>query len=173
MLQHIIKYFIKSFSVAIIIIFSGGLIHFFILEPSTVNGRSMENTLFDSNIVIIDKLSLLLFKPRRGQLVSAFDEFEELFLVKRIIGLPGESIIIKEGKIFIVDLTGNTSELNEPYLKENNSTFPEIGIEEHFGVINENEYFLLGDNRKRSVDSRRYGTVHRSRIIGAARKTSF
>ena len=173
MLKIALVYLVRSVSLFLAILAIGGLAHFLILEPSQVSGRSMEPNFFDEEIILIEKISPLLSELKRGQVVSVFDEFENLLLVKRIVGLPGERVILIEGDVYIVTPGGNNVLLEEPYLPESGTTFPEGGSEAHYGVIGKNQYFLLGDNRERSVDSRRYGNVHRSQIVGIIRKLPF
>lgn len=152
------------------IFLTGALGHFFILEPTEVNGRSMEATLFDQDVIGIEKISLLFKTPKRGQIVSVFDEYNNILLVKRVIGMPGEQVVIKAGHVFIIDQSGNETELDESYLQRGTVTLPSTGKEAVYPVIPDNEYFIMGDNRTRSTDSRSYGTVHRSEIIGLVRQ---
>ena len=168
-LRGFFLYIEYSVSILLTIFLIGAIAHFLIIEPSEVNGRSMEDTLHDEDLLIIDKLALLFHAPDRGQIISLFDEHNDLLLVKRVIGLPGEQVIIRGGKVYIVDIYGNESLLDEPYLKQGLVTLPVAGKEAVYPVIPENEYFVLGDNRVRSTDSRNYGTVHRANIIGVAR----
>lgn len=173
MLRTVFLYLVKSMLIFSVVFSIGGFFHFFILEPSEVNGRSMEGTLIDQQIILINKVALLISKPRRGQIVSVFDEYDNLLLVKRIVGLPGEQVIIRDGQVYIISREGSVLRLDENYLNKNTLTLPEEGIEAHYGVIGEAEYFLLGDNRARSVDSRRYGTIHRSQIVGLVHRLPF
>ena len=170
MLKGVLKFSLKSFLVFLVIAVTGGLGHFFVLEPTEINGRSMEDALLDKDIIAIEKLSLLFSKPRRGQIVSIFDESSNFLLVKRIIGLPGEQVIIKRGKVFIVDSEGIESQLDEPYLKDGTATSGQNGQETTYPPLAKHEYFVLGDNRSRSTDSRTTGPVHRSNIIGVVKR---
>lgn len=165
----IFRFSLRSFSILLIIFLSGAIGHFFILEPTEVNGRSMEATLHDEDTIAIEKVSLLFLEPKRGQIVSVFDEHNDILLVKRIVGLPGEQVVIKNGSVFIVDTQGNELALEEPYLSPGTRTLPSSGKEAVYPVIPENSYFVMGDNRTRSTDSRSYGPVHRSNLIGAVR----
>ncbi len=131
MLRTVLFYTGQSILIFLAVFLAGAFLHFFVFEPSEVNGRSMEGTLIDQQIIIIDKISLLFTKPKRGQVVSVFDEYENLLLVKRIVGLPGEQIIIKNGHVFIVQTNGSVLELEENYLTKNTPTIPEKGIEAH------------------------------------------
>lgn len=169
MLKEVLKFSTKSMIIFLLIIIVSGVGHFFIIEPTEVNGRSMEETLNDSEVIVIEKMTLLFSAPERGQIVSVLDEVDKILLVKRIVGLPGEQVIIKDGKVFVIDGSGQTIELDEPYLTEGTITLPSTGKEAIYPTLGEHEYFILGDNRRRSTDSRVSGPVHRSDIIGVVR----
>jgi signal peptidase I len=165
-----IRYLIQVAKLASIgILFIAGA-HFFVIQPSEVNGRSMENTLIDGDIILIDKFSLLFRKPHRGDIISVIRKDCEDKLVKRVIGLPGEQVIIENGEVFIVSQDGTKTKLNEPYLEKNRKTFPPTGMSYNYPIISENRYFIMGDNRLESYDSRSYGSIHRSEIIGVIRQ---
>lgn len=166
-LKRAFHYHLLAISILFVILLSGAIGHFFIFEPTEVNGRSMEPTYFDEDEIFIEKISLLLSKPQRGDIVSLIDEDSDILLIKRIIGLPGEQIHIKNGRVFIRQTDGTEEELKEPYLKYGTITLPMTEKEYLYPVIPEDHYFVIGDNRMRSTDSRSYGPVHRNSIIGA------
>lgn len=131
-----------------------------------VEGASMEPTLTDEDNLIVDKISYRFRDPERFDIiVFPFQYQEETYYIKRIIGLPGETVRIDEnGNIYI-----NDEILQESYGKE--VIRPEhIGIAFEPIVLGEDEYFVLGDNRNNSSDSRTeaVGNIHRSEIIGRA-----
>ncbi len=159
----------RSFSVLALIAVFGGVGHFFIVEPTEVNGRSMEESLHDEDVIVIEKLTLLFSKPERGQIVSVLDASSDVLLVKRIVGLPGEQVIIRHGKVFIVGTDGVEFQLEEPYLQKETVTLPRSGSEAEYPVLGEYEYFVMGDNRERSTDSRVSGAFHRADIVGIVR----
>lgn len=120
----------------------------FVGQRTVVSGSSMENTLSDGDNLIVDKLSYRFGKPERYDIVVfKFQHEENTYYIKRIIGLPGETVQIdQEGTIYI-----NGSELTESY---GNEVIQEAGLAEEPFVLGENEYFVLGDNRNGSSDSR-------------------
>lgn len=131
-----------------------------------VEGASMEPTLADEDNLIVDKISYRFRDPERFDIiVFPFQYQEETYYIKRIIGLPGETVRIDEnGNIYI-----NDEILQESYGKE--VIRPEhVGIAFEPIVLGEDEYFVLGDNRNNSSDSRTeaVGNIHRSEIIGRA-----
>ena len=120
----------------------------FIIANSKVPSGSMENTIMTGDRVIGSRLSYLFDEPKRGDIVifkhPTGPGNEVTTLVKRVIGLPGETVDIKDGKVYI-----NGEELEEPYLKE------PMDPEEEFHVeVKEGCYLMLGDNRNHSADAR-------------------
>lgn len=129
------------------------LINKFIIIKAEVISGSMMDTLEIGDVYLGNRLSYLFSDPERGEIVffKAPDKEEETY-VKRIIGLPGEKIEIKDGKVYIND---STEPLDEPYLREK-------PFKEDFGPVTvpENSYFMLGDNRNHSSDSRAWHTFY-------------
>ena len=124
---------------------------------------SMEPNFWEGQRLLINKVVYKIHEPERGDVIifRPPNNQRETF-IKRIIGLPGESVEIKEGTVYIHQEDGNVLLLDEPYIKEP-STRSFKG-----GTIPENEYFVLGDNRNISNDSRNGWTVPRNNIIGKA-----
>ncbi|MFH1712158.1 MAG: signal peptidase I [Patescibacteria group bacterium] len=171
MLKILLKFSAQSFLIFIVIITIGGFGHFFIVEPTEVEGRSMENFLFDKDIIVIEKMYLLFSSPRRGQTISVLDEENNILLVKRIVALPGETVTIRDGKIFLINANGTEWQLEENYLSADIMTLPANGeATTSYPTLAKNEYFIMGDNREHSTDSRNYGPVHRNKIVGVVRK---
>lgn len=136
-------------------------IRYFLFQPFVVNGQSMEPNFSDGNYLIIDELSYRLREPHRGEVIVFESPVDSTRLIKRIIGLPGETIQIENDKIKIYN-NDNYQILDETeYLPEEIQTIGDVKI-----VLNENEYFVLGDNRLASYDSRRFGPIFREDIIG-------
>ncbi len=138
----------------------------FVGQRTEVDGASMEATLSDGDNLIVDKISYRFSDPQRFDIiVFPFRYKEETYYIKRIIGLPGETVQIdEEGNIYI-----NGKVLQESYGKE--IIRPEnIGIASEPVVLGEDEYFVMGDNRNNSNDSRAeiVGNIHRDDIIGKA-----
>jgi signal peptidase I len=140
-------------------------IYLLILQPHRIKGESMEPNFFDAEFILTDKVSYRFGKPQRGEVIvfKAPPEMEEEY-IKRIIGLPGESISIKDNKVFI-----NGKQIIESYL---DPTLPTSGgyflQEGEIKVIPPDAYFVLGDNRTHSSDSRAWGFVPKSDITGRA-----
>jgi signal peptidase I len=137
-------------------------IRFFLFEPFLVKGESMEPNFHNFDYLIVDKLTYHLREPQRGEVIVFRPPFEErVYYIKRIIGLPLEKLIIEESKITIFNKEHPQGfVLNEPYL-QNHYTAGKIEIN-----LGPDEYFVLGDNREVSYDSRKWGPVKRERIVG-------
>lgn len=142
------------------------VIRFFIAAPYVVSGASMDPTFHDWHYLIIDRVSYKLGDPERGDVV-VFDlpSNTSRSLIKRVIGLPGETVIINGNSVTIQnDENPAGFVLDEPYLDAKNLG----GISEMQMTLAANEYFVLGDNRKVSADSRIWGTLPREDIVGRA-----
>lgn len=140
------------------------LVTTFVVQKNVVDGDSMNPTLSDADQLLTDKLSYRLGDPQRFDIIVFPYEHEKgVYYVKRIIGMPGESIRIDvEGRIFI-----NGELLEEKY---GNGVIKDPGIAVSDYTLGKNEYFVLGDNRNDSIDSRfiQVGPVKREKILGRA-----
>lgn len=135
------------------------LLRTFVFQMALVNQISMEPTLHEGQMLIISKINYLVGDPQRGQIVVLKDNVENKLLIKRVIGLPGETIQLKDGKVYInqQELKDYTASPTYPYLQDK-------------WQLGEGEYFMLGDNREHSRDSRadNIGPVNRANIVGEA-----
>lgn len=140
------------------------LIIHFVGQRTEVSGSSMENTLSDGDNLIVDKISYRFHEPERYDIIIFPYQYEEdTFYIKRIIGLPGESVRIDDaGNIYI-----NGELLSENYGRE---VMENPGTARDEITLGEDEYFVLGDNRNNSSDSRdpSVGTIHKEDIVGRA-----
>ncbi len=151
------------FYIAFVILATWLILHF-VGQRTVVDGSSMNDTLMDGDNLIVEKLSYRFGDPQRFDII-VFRPYEDSneYYIKRIIGLPGETVRIdKDGTIYI-----NGDVLEENYGKE---TIERPGRAQEEILLGENEYFVLGDNRNNSTDSRyeRVGNVKRSSIVGKA-----
>jgi len=148
---------------AIVIIAMFLIIHF-VGQRTEVSGTSMENTLNDGDNLIVDKISYRFRNPERFDIIIFPYQYEEdTYYIKRIIGLPGETVQIdEEGNIYI-----DGEVLNESYGRE---VIQNPGLAKDAIKLEEDEYFVLGDNRNNSSDSRdpSVGIIYRTDIIGRA-----
>ena len=136
----------------------------FVGQRTVVLGSSMEPTLQDGDNLITDKITYRLIEPKRFDIVVfPYKENTSKLLIKRIIGMPGEKVQIKNGKVYI-----NDTELKDDVY--GNALMGDEGIVGDPVVLAADEYFVLGDNRNHSQDSRfaSVGNIHRDDIIGRA-----
>lgn len=133
----------------------------YVANHTTVDGASMEPALYDGDNLIIEKLSYLTGEPQRFDVI-VFRHSADTNYIKRIVGLPGEKVRIEEGKIYI-----NERPIYDSY---GDGTMTEAGIAEKTLTLGGDEYFVLGDNRDGSEDSRdkAVGLVKKSQILGRA-----
>ena len=138
-------------------------VRYFLVQPFIVNGASMEDSFHDGDYVLIDEISYRFREPERGDVVVfRFSRNMSQFFIKRIIGLPGETVEIKGDKVIIFnDNNPDGILLEESYLSSGQHTGGDLKMK-----LGQNEYFVLGDNRLNSFDSRRWGAVDRSTITG-------
>jgi len=169
--------FLKDVIIIIVIVM---IIRTFFVMPFQINGQSMADSYYDREFIIVDRLSYREFpvlgalqEVERGDVViftPGVDEDRKYF-IKRVIGLPGDTIEISDGKVYVQELSvGEFIELNESgYLNEENngSTFVSGNLESNTYVVPDGQYFVLGDNRTQSTDSRRCfrSCVNRSEYI--------
>lgn len=148
------KKFMKEIGSYLIIIVVVLLIKQFAFTLVKVNGTSMEKTLYNGNIMILNRLDT---KFAREDIVVIDKSVEGNLIIKRIIGLPGEKIACEEGIIYI-----NDTEYEDKYANGMTSDFEEI-------TLKNDEYFVLGDNRLVSLDSRYFGPVNKKAILGSSK----
>jgi signal peptidase I len=134
--------------------------HFF-LQSVRVVGISMTPTLQDSQRYLLNRWVLFLRAPHRDDIVVLRDPSDNGYSVKRVVAVAGDSVEIDNGHVYV-----NSRQLQEPYLTPGTATFPSPTNERHSFTCSKNEFFVLGDNRPRSIDSRVYGPVPRANILG-------
>jgi len=154
----LLEVFVTSFAIFL-------FVYLLILQPHKIKGNSMEPNLHDGEYLLTDKLTYRFGLPQRGDIivfkppVNQEDEY-----IKRIIGLPGETISIKNGKFYI-----NDKELDEKYLPSDIYTKGKSFLQNDKEItVPENSYFVAGDNREYSSDSRYWGFITKSEITGKA-----
>lgn len=137
------------------------LISHYVLQSVRVAGASMWPALNNSDRCFLNRLIYHFRAPRRGEIVVVKDPTDGSYCVKRIVGLPGELLYFKNGDLFV-----NGKELNEPYLPAFTRTFTPQQVQQESVACGKDRYFVLGDNRNNSFDSRFYGPVSRQNILG-------
>lgn len=141
------------------------VVYLFFFQVGVVNGTSSYPTIADGERFVTDKISYRFYSPAKGDFVVINSpKNNNIDLIKRIVGLPGETIMISDGSIFL-----NGKLLTEDYLQPGIKTFSESFLSEKMPYeIPINNYFVLGDNRSHSSDSRDFGPIPRELIVGKA-----
>ncbi len=154
--------FIKLAVVAGVTIF---LVRYFLFKPFYVKGASMEPNFREHEYLIIDELTYRFREPQRGDvIVFKYPENPKEYFLKRIVGLPGETIKIMEGQVIIYNKNFPEGKvISEPYLPDDLKT-----VGERVAVLSDEQYFVLGDNRFNSHDSRGFGPIERELVVGRA-----
>ncbi len=148
----------------VLIIIVAILIKMFVFSPIKVNGNSMSPTLMDGDIMILNEIGYHLNGLERFDIAVASIDGERL--IKRVIGLPGEKIEYRDNNLYV-----NDELIVENFKHEDTDDFSlsELDVE----VVPENHYFLVGDNRSNSKDSRVIGFIHQSKIMGKTKVIVF
>ncbi len=158
---------LEILEVALIAVISVFLIRTFLVQPFLVSGESMAPNFSNGDYLLVDELTYRFRLPERGEVaVFKYTQGGQVYFIKRVIGLPGEEVKIQEGKIVIFnDENPEGLILKEPYLPMGLAT---LGGGDKVS-LGKDEYFVLGDNRSASFDSRSWGVVHKKDIVGLAR----
>lgn len=151
---------LETLVIAVVVVF---IVRYFIAQPFLVSGSSMEPNFSTGNYLLVDELTYRFRPPERGEvIVFRYPLDRRSFYIKRIIGLPGEEVLIRDGSVTVKDAAKKIV-LHEAYLNN-------IETRGNFDVnLGPNEYFVMGDNRDFSFDSRSWGPLNRQDIIGLAR----
>jgi len=136
-------------------------VRYFLVQPFYVKGASMEPNFYDHEYLIIDELSYRFRIPERGEIVVfRYPREPSQFFIKRVVALPGETVEITGGEVVIYNTEHpNGLKLDEEYLTETTSGKERV-------TLGPDEYFVLGDNRDSSLDSRSFGALNKDNIIG-------
>lgn len=138
-------------------------VRLFVAQPFIVDGESMYPTFTNGDYLIVDELSYRFNEPQRGDVVVfKYPGDEKVFYIKRIIGLPGETVSIDRGQVTVTQTNGTPLSLNEPYVIAEDATY---SLDSTLG---KDQYFVMGDNRPRSSDSRVWGALPKDLIMGRA-----
>ncbi|MCA9360661.1 signal peptidase I [Candidatus Nomurabacteria bacterium] len=159
--EHPLTEIVRFSIIAILIVIP---IRMFIAQPFIVSGASMDNTFHSGQYLIVDQVTYLFEKPSRGDvIVFRYPKDPSKFFIKRVIGLPGDTLSIENSRVTIVnEANPDGFTLDEPYIKSMEPTSP------FTETLGEREYFVMGDNRDQSSDSRSWGVLQEERIVGRA-----
>ncbi|HRH23166.1 MAG TPA: signal peptidase I [Candidatus Magasanikbacteria bacterium] len=159
-LSKVALFFLEIIKISILAAITIISVRYFLFKPFYVKGQSMEPTFHERDYLIIDEISYRFRTPERGEIVVFKSPINTDFYLKRIIALPGERVKVENNTVIV-------------YNEENPRgwVLPEVYLEEETPgsvslTLGENEYFVLGDNRDSSFDSRRFGAIKKDVIVG-------
>jgi signal peptidase I len=140
-------------------------IRLFIVCPFYVKGASMEPNFYDKEYLLIDEISYRFQAPRRGEVVVfRYPQDPREYFIKRLIGLPGETLKVEGGELYLLDKSNDSwTKINEDYLSPAHQTF---AFDSSQITLGPDEFFVLGDNREHSRDSRFFGPLNRRYLTG-------
>ena|SRR3989338_1273798 len=161
-----LQYLWKTFRIVLCAVVTILFFRTFILESGRVNGISMVPTFHDNEPFLVNKYTLLFSAPMRQHIVQFKNPLNEKLLIKRIIGIPGDTVHIHNNTVSITTHEGIEIMIYEPYLAEGAIT--QMWNNEPGDILlGRDEYYVLGDNRRESGDSRHFGPILRKDILGA------
>jgi len=150
-----VKEIVEVIVIALVTVF---IIRGFLIQPFLVSGASMEPTFQDGNYLLVDQVTYRFREPERGEvIVFRYPKDRSIFYIKRIVGLPGDTVVVLGGRVYINGLT-----LEEEYVPYD--TGGNVNTK-----LKSDEYFVMGDNRSHSFDSRNWGPIIKDDIIGISR----
>ena len=156
--------FFKEFFTFLIIALAIALpFRFFIAQPFIVSGSSMEPTFLDKEYLVVDEITYRFQPPQRGDVVIfKYPLDTSKYFIKRIVGLPGEHVVVEGNRVIIYNKKNPQGfELSEPYIK-----YPSTKTSNT--TLKDDEYFTMGDNRDKSLDSRYWGPMPKKDLVGRA-----
>ena len=164
-LKRIVNFFLDFVETAVVALSIFVVVYLFLVQPHEIKGGSMEPTFNNNEYILTDKISYRFKEPKRGDVVIfKAPKNPDVDYIKRIIGLPGERIKIQNGAIYI-----NGKKLSEPYIRDitslTSTQYLQEGVET---TVPEGYFFVMGDNRTGSMDSREFGPIAENVIIGHA-----
>lgn len=148
-------------------------IRVFVIQPYVVEGQSMDPTFVNNEYILVEKLSFKLREPKRGEvaIINPDLKMPDLSYIKRIIGLPNERLVIENSHVAIYSQDHPQGMiLDEPYLAPSTKTYVKNDSSRKLDVsLGPNEYFVMGDNRANSLDSRTIGVLKQDQLVGRAK----
>jgi signal peptidase I len=159
-MKHFFLSLLEIFEILFIALVSIYITYTFIAQPFRVEGSSMEPNFSSGDYLVVDEISYRFRNPGREEVIVLRNPAKNSeFFIKRIVGLPGEEVVIRGNKVYI-----DGELIEENYLPEN------LALKEDYVFqLNDSQYFVMGDNRLQSYDSRSWGPLSRDGIVGIVR----
>ena len=157
------NFFTELLKFAVIAVIIVVPVRLWVAQPFIVSGASMEPTFDTGQYLIVDEFSYHFDAPQRGDvIIFRYPKDPSQFFIKRIIGLPGETVRISQGEVYVTKTDGTTLHLDESYVVNKGNG------QDMSTTLGPADYFVMGDNRPESSDSRIWGTVPKANIVGRA-----
>jgi signal peptidase I len=163
--KHAIRAFFDFLQGIVVIMAILVMIYLFVMSPQEINGASMEPNFHNGEYILTNKVSYRLAMPKRGDVVIfKSPRNKDIDYIKRVLGLPGDEVELRKNTFYV-----NGIEVVEPYLSSDAFTFGGSYLaEESLIIVPEGMYFVVGDNRQHSSDSREFGPIPLEDFIGQA-----
>lgn len=163
--KRIITFFLDFLETSVVGLSIFVVAYLFLVQPHEIKGSSMEPSFHNGEYILTDKISYKMRSPERGEvIIFKAPRNPDVDYIKRIIGLPGERVKVQNGTVYV-----NDQAVKETYLQDLTSLFPGSMMQEGVEIsIPDGSYFVLGDNRPHSSDSREFGPIQANLIIGRA-----
>ncbi|MDO8513086.1 MAG: signal peptidase I [bacterium] len=163
MANKFLIFFIELLKTVAIVFVLAFIIRYFVIQPFVIEGNSMEPDFHDRQLILINKLSYRIHNPNRGDvIVFESPQNHSIYYIKRIIGIPGDEIQLKEGDVYL-----NGEKIDEPYLSLGQKTTADTSATGTLDVtVGRDQFFVMGDNRDQSSDSREWGLLDKNLISG-------
>ncbi len=167
-LTSFVRFLFEIIKTVVVVLVFALLIRYFLVQPFVVDGSSMRPSFHDHEYLLVEKLNFIFHHPQRGEVIVFKYPLNPSFnYIKRVIGVPGDRVVISKGKVTIYNNQNSSGlVLKEPYLDPGQSTTLNGDAAEHTWLVDQNSYFVLGDNRDHSDDSRSWGFVPAHSIVG-------
>lgn len=164
-LRNLWLFFLDFLETIVVSLAIFAVVYIFLFQPHQVDGRSMEPNFHNSEYILTDKLSYRIHPPKRGDVVVFHSpQDERVDFIKRIIGVPGDTLMLKGGYLYL-----NGTKLDENYINDPGKVLPGRYFREGEVIeVAPDQYIVMGDNRLHSSDSREWGPVNESGIVGRA-----
>lgn len=163
--RKIINFFLDFMETTVVALSIFVVVYLFFVQPHEIKGNSMEPNFHNNEYILTDKISFKLHEPQRGNvIIFKSPTNQEVDYIKRVIGLPGDKVMVQKGYVYV-----NGTKLDEPYLKDLTRLLPGNSMQEGLEItVPQNHFFVMGDNRPHSSDSREFGPIDNNLIIGKA-----
>ncbi|MBI4067470.1 signal peptidase I [Candidatus Gottesmanbacteria bacterium] len=165
LLRKVVAFFLDFLETIVVALSIFVVVYLFLFQPHEVKGGSMEPNFHDGEYILTDKISYRFKSPERGEVIIFKSPTNpDIDYIKRIIGLPGDTLMVRDDSVYL-----NGKILTEPYIIDKTVILGSGFLTEGKEIsVSDDRYFVMGDNRGHSADSREFGPISKKSIIGKA-----